>query len=125
MAKKKVSSRRFGFFFFQDFPVLLCADFPQALAGENSIFSKSRDSLFLRSTANLSLTNGKKIEFGLGNSSIYDQDPFLDFNPNYVYNDNKKSQVNAPAPYIALKLPVTDKVSTNGRESIFRGRSSS
>ncbi|RHX92757.1 OmpP1/FadL family transporter [Leptospira stimsonii] len=83
----------------------------EALAGTNTALGGSPVDVALN-PANLSLTKGKKIEFGLGNSTIYNryQDQFLDSNPSYVYNNDKKSQVNAPAPYIALKLPVTDSI---------------
>lgn len=83
----------------------------EALAGANTALGGSPVDVALN-PANLSLTKGKKIEFGLGNSTIYNryQDQFLDSKPSYVYNNDKKSQVNAPAPYIALKLPVTDNI---------------
>lgn len=83
----------------------------EALAGTNTALGGSPIDVALN-PANLSLTKGKKLEFGLGNSTIYNryQDQFLDSNPNYAYTNDKKSQVNAPAPYIALKLPVTDNV---------------
>ncbi|TGM53115.1 OmpP1/FadL family transporter [Leptospira adleri] len=83
----------------------------EALAGANTALGGSPVDVALN-PANLSLTKGKKVEFGLGNSTIYNryQDQFLDSNPSYVYNNDKKSRVEAPAPYVALKLPVTDNI---------------
>ncbi|WP_078124887.1 OmpP1/FadL family transporter [Leptospira alexanderi] len=83
----------------------------EALAGTNTALGGSPVDVALN-PANLSLTKGKKIEFGLGNSTIFNryQDQFLDSNSDYVYANDKKSKVNAPAPYIALKLPVTESV---------------
>ncbi|TGJ99435.1 transporter [Leptospira semungkisensis] len=62
--------------------------------------------------ANLSLTKGKKIEFGLGASLIQNRyrDKFEDSNPNLSYQNDKSTNVLGPGPYIALKLPVTDNV---------------
>ncbi|MDV6235850.1 outer membrane protein transport protein [Leptospira ellisii] len=83
----------------------------EALAGVNTALGGSPVDVALN-PANLSVTKGKKLEFGLGNSSIYNryQDRFLDPNPDYVYSNDKKSTVQAPAPYVALKLPVTDTI---------------
>ncbi len=62
--------------------------------------------------ANLSLTKGKKLEFGLGASLIQNRyrDRFEDSNPNLTYQNDKTTNVLGPGPYIALKLPVTDNV---------------
>ncbi|WP_167882340.1 outer membrane protein transport protein [Leptospira sarikeiensis] len=62
--------------------------------------------------ANLSLTKGKKVEFGLGGTyaTVKFQDRFLDDDPNSNYSNSKTRSSAGPAPYLALKLPVTDSI---------------
>lgn len=83
----------------------------EGLAGTNTALGGSAIDVALN-PANLSLKKGKLLEFGATNSTIYTryQDRFLDANPQYVYSNDKKSAINAPAPYIAFKTQVTENL---------------
>ncbi|MCR8638602.1 transporter [Leptospira interrogans serovar Ricardi] len=62
--------------------------------------------------ANLYLMKGKKIEFGLGMShaQIRLKDQFLDSDPSLNYTNSKSRTGAGAAPYMAVKLPVTDTI---------------
>lgn len=62
--------------------------------------------------ANLYLTKGKKIEFGLGMShaQVRLKDQFLDPDPSLNYTNSKYRSGAGAAPYMGVKLPVTDTI---------------
>lgn len=83
----------------------------EGLAGVNFALGGSPIDVALN-PANLSLTKGKKIEFGLGGTyaQVKFQDQFIDKDPNFDYTNSKTRSSGGPAPYIALKLPVTENI---------------
>ncbi|WP_061249047.1 OmpP1/FadL family transporter [Leptospira alstonii] len=83
----------------------------EGLAGVNFALGGSPMDVALN-PANLYLTKGKKIEFGLGLSygQIKFKDRFLDPDPSLDYANSKSRSGGGPAPYFAVKLPVTDKI---------------
>ncbi|PJZ49754.1 OmpP1/FadL family transporter [Leptospira saintgironsiae] len=83
----------------------------EGLAGVNTGLGGSPIDVALN-PANLSLTKGKKVEFGLGATfaTVKFQDRFLDNDPNSNYENSKTRSTGGPAPYLALKLPVTETI---------------
>jgi len=83
----------------------------EGLAGTNTALGGSAIDVTLN-PANLSLRKGRVLEFGFTNSTINTryQDQFLDKDPKNIYSNDVKSTLNAPAPYIAFKTPITDNI---------------
>lgn len=83
----------------------------EGLAGANTALGGSPIDVALN-PANLSLTKGKKIEFGVGYTAILNRykDRFLDADPNLTYANDQRTNAPSVAPYFAVKLPITDSL---------------